>query len=81
MSASLALISLVGLSIVTLRAEAATVVVNGVSYHVDTVIARDDGIIGGGSTGTYTAIRLSGLGRTVAVIEQEDHRRIYRNLR
>jgi hypothetical protein len=41
MSASLALISLVGLSTVTLQAEAATVVVNGVSYHVDTVISRD----------------------------------------
>jgi hypothetical protein len=56
----------------TLLAEASTpVVVNGRSYEVDTVITRDVCVIGGGGSGTYAAIRLSDLGKTVAVVERK----------
>ncbi|PYH47013.1 amine oxidase, flavin-containing superfamily [Aspergillus saccharolyticus JOP 1030-1] len=36
-------------------------------------ITRDVAIIGGGSAGTYAAIRLRQMGQTVVVIENEDH--------
>ncbi|KAL4903367.1 hypothetical protein BDW74DRAFT_39404 [Aspergillus multicolor] len=38
----------------------------------DDVITRDVAIIGGGASGTYAAIRLRELGRSVALIEQRD---------
>lgn len=44
--------------------------VNGHKYNVDEVITRDIAIIGGGSAGTYSAIRLQDLGKSVAVVEQ-----------
>jgi hypothetical protein len=37
-----------------------------------TVITRDVAVIGGGSTGTYAAIRLRDLGRSVVVVESDD---------
>ena len=40
-------------------------------YHERDVITRDVCIIGGGSAGTYSAIRLLELGQTVIVIEKE----------
>jgi Flavin containing amine oxidoreductase len=36
------------------------------------VIRRDVCVIGGGSSGTYTAVRLRDLGRSVAVVESQD---------
>lgn len=36
------------------------------------VINRDVCIIGGGSSGTYTAVRLTDLGQSVVVVEKED---------
>ncbi|KAE8453972.1 hypothetical protein EG329_007748 [Mollisiaceae sp. DMI_Dod_QoI] len=44
---------------------------NGRSSSVN-VIRRDVCIIGGGSSGTYSAIRLADLGKTVVVVEQKD---------
>lgn len=43
--------------------------VNGRKYNVDTIISKDVAIIGGGSAGTYSAIRLGDLGKSVVVIE------------
>lgn len=44
--------------------------VNGQDFNVDSVISRDFTIVGGGSAGTYAAIRLQDLSYSVAVIEQ-----------
>lgn len=44
--------------------------VNSHQYHVDEIIDRDIIIVGGGSAGTYSAIRLPDLGKNVAVIEK-----------
>ncbi|KAH8602174.1 flavin-containing superfamily amine oxidase-like protein [Bisporella sp. PMI_857] len=38
-----------------------------------TVIERDVTIVGGGSSGTYAAIRLTDLGNTIAIVEQKDY--------
>lgn len=46
--------------------------VNGKKYDVDTVLTKDIAIIGGGSGGTYSAIRLRDLGKSVVVIEGTD---------
>lgn len=43
--------------------------INGNKYDVDEVITRDITILGGGSGGTYSAIRLNDLGKSVAVVE------------
>jgi hypothetical protein len=45
--------------------------VNEDDFPNDSKISRDVCIIGGGSAGTYAAIRLKQLGRTVAVVERE----------
>ena len=61
------------LSVATLQAEgSSSVVVNGVPCKVNSIIERDITVIGGGSSGTYSAIRLSDLGKTVALIEQKN---------
>ncbi|KAF8855282.1 amine oxidase, flavin-containing superfamily, partial [Acephala macrosclerotiorum] len=44
--------------------------VNGHKYNVDQIITKDVSIIGGGSSGTYSAIQLQDAGKSVAVIEQ-----------
>jgi len=44
-------------------------VLNGHKFSVDEVVTRDITIIGGGSSGTYSAIRLRDLGKSVAVVE------------
>jgi hypothetical protein len=41
-------------------------------YHDDDIITRDVCIIGGGSSGTYSAIGLRGLGKSVVVVEEKD---------
>ncbi|KAH6674161.1 hypothetical protein B0J14DRAFT_479691, partial [Halenospora varia] len=56
----------------TLRADASTILtLNGSPCSVDTIVARDVCVIGGGSTRTYSAIRLSDLGKTVTVVEEK----------
>jgi len=71
-STSLA-ISFLVFSIATLQAEGSfSVVVNGAPCTVNSIIERDITVIGGGSSGTYSAIRLSDLGKTVALIEQNN---------
>lgn len=53
-----------------LKAEASTLVtLNGAPCSVDNIVTRDICIVGGGSTGTYSAIRLSDLGKTVVLVE------------
>ena len=42
------------------------------AYSSSSIIRRDVCIIGGGSSGTYTAIRLRDSGKTVAVVESRD---------
>lgn len=41
------------------------------SYATSDIINKDVAIIGGGSAGTYTAIRLKDLGKDVIVIEKD----------
>ena len=52
-------------------------------YSADKVITRDVLIIGGGSTGTYTAIQLKDLGKSVVMVEAKDrlggHTETYRD--
>jgi NADPH-dependent 2,4-dienoyl-CoA reductase/sulfur reductase-like enzyme len=45
---------------------------NGRVYHCDKVISRDISIVGGGAAGTYAAVRLQDLGKTVLLIEKID---------
>lgn len=45
----------------------------GPSSHYGAVVERDVVVIGGGSSGTYAAIRLQQEGQTVVVLEKEDH--------
>lgn len=40
--------------------------------HIEDVITRDVCIIGGGSAGTYAAVRLRDMGRSVVVVEKEN---------
>ena len=45
----------------------------GLAYSINAeTLVRDVAIIGGGSSGTYSAIRLQQLGKSVALIENED---------
>ncbi|TVY76111.1 Beta-cyclopiazonate dehydrogenase [Lachnellula suecica] len=43
---------------------------NGREYNIATVFNRDISIIGGGSAGTYSAVRLQDLGKSVLIIEK-----------
>ena len=59
--------------IVTLQVSALTSVsLNGVEYKIGSHIFRDVCVVGGGSSGTYAAVRLTDMGKTVIVIEQKD---------
>ena len=51
---------------------ASTPKINVTDYPASAIITRDICIIGGGSTGTYSAIRLSDSGKSVVVIEAND---------
>lgn len=42
------------------------------AVRADSIITRDVAVIGGGATGTYAAIRLRDLGRSVVVVETAD---------
>jgi ribulose 1,5-bisphosphate synthetase/thiazole synthase len=45
--------------------------INGTVFQSEDIIMRDVCILGGGSTGTYSAVRLSqDLGKSVVVVEQ-----------
>ena len=54
------------------NAQQTTCTVNGNKHKVDEVITRDVAVIGGGSAGTYSAIRLRDMGKSVVVIEGKD---------
>lgn len=43
------------------------------NYLSSDVIIRDVAVIGGGSSGTYSAINLQLLGQSVAVVERDDY--------
>jgi len=59
--------------LVTLQVSASKPVsLDSVEYRVDSTISHDVCIVGGGSSGTYAAIRLSDMGKCVLVIEQQD---------
>src|SRR3954462_3388153 len=45
---------------------------NAEDYKPQNIITRDVCIIGGGSTGTYSAIRLREMGKSVVVVEKKD---------
>ena len=49
-----------------------TVRVHGHQYTVNQVITKNVSIIGGGSSGTYSAIRLRDSGKSVVVVEATD---------
>jgi len=57
-------------SIFSLSTATTTYEVNGNCYQVNTVISRDVSIIGGGSAGTYSAIRLRDSGKGVLMVEK-----------
>ena len=42
------------------------------SFPASSIVTRDICIIGGGSTGTYSAVRISGSGKSVVVVEAND---------
>ena len=42
-------------------------------FHPNDIITRDVCIIGGGAAGTYAAIRLNDMGKSVVVVEKQDH--------
>lgn len=46
--------------------------INTSDYPASAIITRDICIIGGGSTGTYSAVRLSDSGKSVVVVEAKD---------
>lgn len=48
---------------------ASPLTINPTDYPASAIITRDICIIGGGSSGTYSAIRLSDSGKTVVVVE------------
>lgn len=57
---------------VTLQVSASEPVsLDGVEYRVGSTISRDVCIVGGGSSGTHAAIRLSDIGKSVLVVEQK----------
>ena len=51
---------------------ASPLTINPASYPASATITRDICVIGGGSTGTYTAIRVSDSEKTVVVVEAND---------
>jgi hypothetical protein len=57
-------------SFLAVSAASTSCVVNGHKYSVGEVITRDISIIGGGSAGTYSAISLQDLGKSVVVVER-----------
>ena len=46
--------------------------INAAEYAAADIITRDVCVIGGGSSGTYAAIRLGEMGKSIVVVEQED---------
>ncbi|KAJ8067551.1 hypothetical protein OCU04_004892 [Sclerotinia nivalis] len=50
-----------------------SVTINSVTYNSVEHIDRDVVVVGGGSSGTYAAISLLDAGKTVAVIDNQDH--------
>ena len=61
---------LVFLAAILPLASASFFTINGVQYKVDQIITKDIAIVGGGSSGTYSAVQLKDLGKSVVVIEQ-----------
>jgi hypothetical protein len=59
------------------------VTLSGHTWNVNSIFTQDVCIIGGGSSGTYAAIRLMQLGKSVMVVEQKDqlggHTQTYRD--
>ena len=53
------------------------------NYASKDVITRDVAVIGGGSTGTYAAVNLQNLGKSIALVEKENvlggHTNTYRD--
>jgi hypothetical protein len=45
---------------------------NVADYSAEAIITRDVAVIGGGATGTYSAIRLRDMGKSVVVVESND---------
>ena len=66
--ASLPILPILVLATITLAAQ----IIDLAAYTSSSVIRRDVCIIGGGSSGTYSAIRLHDSGKTVAVVESTD---------
>ena len=42
-------------------------------FKPEDIVTRDVAIVGGGASGTYAAVRLKDQGKTVALIERDDH--------
>lgn len=42
-------------------------------FKPEDIIVRDVAIVGGGASGTYAAVRLKDQGKTIALIERDDH--------
>jgi hypothetical protein len=46
---------------------------NIADFRASNIIVKDVCVVGGGSSGTYAAIRLKDLGKSVVLVEREDH--------
>jgi heterodisulfide reductase subunit A-like polyferredoxin len=63
----------VGLAAASGTSESNSSQFNACSYAAEDVLLRDVVIIGGGASGTYGAIALKDMGRSVVVVEKEPH--------
>jgi len=52
--------------------QAIPVTLNGIAFDVQNITTRDVWVTGGGAAGTYATIRLSDLGKSIAVVDHED---------
>ena len=65
-------LTLLQLFIFTTLTYLANAVIDSAAFPASSIITRDVCIIGGGSTGTYSAIRLSDSGKSVVVVEAKN---------
>ncbi|KAM6505477.1 hypothetical protein FSOLCH5_014691 [Fusarium solani] len=61
------------LALVPLAASVFAHIIHESQFKPTDIVTKDVAVVGGGASGTYAAIRLKDKGKTVALIEQQDH--------